>query len=133
MTRSKKTDEPAWFRFQWERALLRLDLPGTTKLVALALATYADGETGEDIHPGEDRLAADCGLSDRVIRRHLATLRTAGLIERTARGVSNQYRRAADEYALRLPDDLTERVALTPNHPALDDRRYRTPTSGSNQ
>jgi hypothetical protein len=107
-------------RFEWERAILALALPSTTKLVALALAVYADAKTGEHAHPGEDRLAVDCGLADRVVRRHLFTLRHLRLVDRTWKGRANQYRRMADEYALAIPSDVVEH---------LD--RYRTLESGS--
>ncbi len=107
-------------RFEWERAILALALPSTTKLVALTLAIYSDAKTGEHAHPGEDRLATDCGLANRVVRRHLFTLRHLRLVERTWKGRANQYRRIADEYALAIPSDVVEH---------LD--RYRTLGSGS--
>jgi hypothetical protein len=48
-------------RFQWERVVRDCTLPPTTKLVALMLATYASGD-GTHAHPGQDRLARECGL-----------------------------------------------------------------------
>jgi DNA-binding transcriptional ArsR family regulator len=107
-------------RFEWERTILTLALPSTTKLVALVLASYTDAKTGEHAHPGEDRLATDCGLADRVVRRHLFTLRHLRLVERTWKGRANQYRRMADEYALAIPENVEEH---------LD--RYRTLATGS--
>ena len=120
MTRRRALDD--WKRFEWERSLRMLRLPATAKLVGLVLATYVDGETGENAHPGEERLAADCGLSVRAVRQHLGKLRDVGLIERTQKGRANQHARTADTYALRLP---ATQLGLTPNHPALLDRWSR--------
>lgn len=118
-------------RFEWERAVRVLVLPSTTKLVALMLATYATAKDGANIRPGEDRLAADCALSTRAVRTHLAALRDLGLIERTTRGSANQHRRAADTYALRIPDDLLEKVEILHDYPGLGlprDRKHRSGT-----
>lgn len=134
MTRRQKADKsgpPEGARFEWERALRMLNLPSTTKLVGLMLATYANGDDGREAHPGEDRLAADCCLSTRAVRTHLATLRMAGLIERTRRGNANQHARIADVYALAIPDNVTEKVALTRNHPALGATRNRNDGAGT--
>jgi DNA-binding transcriptional ArsR family regulator len=97
-------------RFEWERAVLALPLPSSTKFVGLALAVYCDARNGSHAHPGEDRLAENCCLSDRVVRRHLKTLRHLGLLHRTYKGRANQYRRTADEYALALPASVLEHV-----------------------
>lgn len=68
-------------RWEWEKQLRkRRDIPATGKLVALTLATYADG-TGESAHPGAAQLADDTGLSERTIWRWLKHLRHLGLFE----------------------------------------------------
>lgn len=120
-------------RFEFERMLQRLRLAPTTKLVALMLATYATGSSGGNAHPGEDRLAADCGLSKRTVRTHLALLRDAGLIRRASKGRANQYSRTADLYQLCLPPDVGSEVGLTQNHPALASRRNGMADTGSNE
>jgi DNA-binding transcriptional ArsR family regulator len=97
-------------RFEWDRAVVALPLPPITDHVAARLAMHADGRTGEHAHPGVDRLAVECGLSEKTVSRHLKILRDLGLIERTYRGRGNQYGRTADEYALRLPPDILARV-----------------------
>lgn len=118
-------------RFEWERTVRALALPSTTKLVALMLASYTDGASGGNAHPGEDRLAADCSLSDRAVRSHLQRLRETGLLVRSYRGRANQHARSADVYELDLPSDVTAKVGLTPRHPALGGSRYRNEASGS--
>lgn len=127
MTRRKESA-----RFEWERVIRVLDLPATTKLVALTIATYADGETGRNAHPGEERLAADCSLTNRAIRTHLTRLRDTGLLQRTRKGSANQHRRMADEYALVVPTDLLERVELTPDYPGLRGPATGTPVPVDN-
>ena len=90
-------------RYAWERALLAMaDLQPTTKLVGLALATYANGD-GTKAHPGQERLATDCGISSRSIRTHLTTLRERGWIECTFSGSSMGRRAFSDEYSLVVP------------------------------
>jgi hypothetical protein len=120
-------------RFEWERAILALALPSKVKLVALALAIYSDAKTGEHAHPGEDRLATDCSLAERVVRRHLTTLRHLRLAERTYKGRANQYRRMADEYALAIPLDAVQHVELVDWYRTLasgiECACYRTPAA----
>jgi hypothetical protein len=110
---------PSVSRFEWERIIRQLSLPPMTKLIAMTLATYCTGATGQSMYPGEERLAADCCVSVRTVRRHLADLRDTGLIVRTARGRANQYGRTADTHVLALPVDIADRVPLTKDHPAL--------------
>jgi DNA-binding transcriptional ArsR family regulator len=115
-------------RFEWDRAVGMLRLPQITKHVAARLAMHADGRTGEHAHPGADRLAAECSLSEVTVRRHLKTLSDLGLIEQTWRGRGNQYGRTANEYALRLPPDILARVDRWLN----ENPRYRSPVTGTN-
>lgn len=97
-------------RFDWERAIRALPLrPPVRKLVALTLATYADKD-GTNAHPGEDRLAEDCGITTRAVRGHLSALRELGLIVRTFRGSSYGRSKAADEYHLAMPPDVLSRL-----------------------
>jgi hypothetical protein len=57
-------------------------MPATRKLVAYTLATYANAN-GTNAHPGVARLAADCGIQPRAVKRYVSALRDAGLIFRT--------------------------------------------------
>jgi hypothetical protein len=51
----------------------------TVKAVALALATYADGNGGS-IYPAVSDLEADTALSERAVRSALRSLRDAGVL-----------------------------------------------------
>lgn len=115
-------------RFEWERLLLRCDLPRTTKYVGLVLAVFTNRDGG-NAHPGNRRLAALTGLKERALENNLKTLRELGLIERTEEGNGNRYYRRADCYRLTLPDDLDERVSFVPD-PGLTLNPHRD--AGSN-
>jgi hypothetical protein len=129
MKASTHSDGQRCTRFEWERALHFLDLPSTTHHVGLALATYANGDDGGNAHPGEDRLAADCRLTTRTIRTHLAKLRTLRLIVRISRGWANQFGSTADVYQLQIPSDV-HTLPRVSNHPALRGNRDRSLPSG---
>jgi hypothetical protein len=109
-------------RFEWERAVLRIAMPTTTKLVALALAVYANRD-GSNAHPGEARLARELSLSERAIRKHLANLRDdLRLIVRESRGGSRGG--YADTYRLGIPNDLDQSLLIP------DPSLHRNPGSG---
>lgn len=91
-------------RFMWERHIKQAAIPPLTKLVALTMATYA-GKKGDRIHPGDQNLAADCGITDRAIRTHRKALEELGFIEVTR--VRSQGRAA--EYRLTWPRDFYDR------------------------
>lgn len=100
----------------WQRYVRNLDLPPTTKLVAYALSTYADlvakggGKAGENAYPSQTRLAVECGLTPRTVRRHLAELRGLFLLERTRSGSSLGVANTSDGYRLVVPRDGPERL-----------------------
>lgn len=111
-------------RFSWERLVLACTLPPTTKLVALALATHADAD-GSHAHPGQDRLARECGIQPRAVRRHLDALAALELVVRTFRGSSAGRAGRADVYRLNAPawlpagtapDDWRPRPGADPEH-----------------
>lgn len=105
---------PRPYKFEWTDQIRRLPIkPPIRKLVALTLSTYANGD-GSHAHPGEARLAADCGIKPRSVREHLAVLRDElGVIQRVYRGSSAGRRRAADEYQLTMPDDVVKRLRIS--------------------
>lgn len=97
-------------RFEWERAIRALPIrPPVRKLVALMVGTYASAD-GTNAHPGEDRLAEECGITPRAVRGHLAALRDLGLIVRTFEGAKGGRRKLADVYALEVPADVLTRL-----------------------
>lgn len=77
---------------------LELPHPGQ-KLTLLALANYADPEG--ICRPGQPRLAKDTSQGERTVRRHLAELEEAGLIERSRR-IRQDGSRTSDEYHLKF-------------------------------
>lgn len=98
-------------RFEWERVVMQVVMPPTTKLVALALATYGD-RNGAKIHPGNKRLSLELCISPRTVERHIDWLRTNGLLEQTFQGRSAGRKGMANTYRLGVATDLAERVAF---------------------
>lgn len=88
-------------RLFWERYIRRSGLPPTTKLVALTMATYSDAK-GAEIFPGDDNLAADCGITKRSVITHRQTLERLGFILR----VSDARRGRAAEFILSWPPNF---------------------------
>lgn len=118
-------------RFQWEQSLRMLALPWETKAFGLLLATYAAADGGR-IHPGEEVLARDSGLSERTVRRHLEALRERYcLIERVSSGAAAGRRAGwSDVYRLVVPDDITDRVEVLLPKPTPARRRHLDTPSG---
>jgi DNA-binding MarR family transcriptional regulator len=75
----------------------RIDPPA--KLVLLALADHANGQTGLCI-PGQKLLAEQCSMSVRTVQRHLQTLEARGLIRRETRMRGQGRGRTSDRYYL---------------------------------
>lgn len=96
-------------RFDWERTVRRCMLPGPVKLVAYTLAQYGDVH-GQNIRPGTPRLAVVCGISTRVVERHVSTLRELGLLLRVRNGGGP--RKLAAEYRLTVPSDIFDRIEM---------------------
>lgn len=88
---------------QWTDVVRRARLGRIVKMVALALATYADAD-GSRVYPGIARLSYECELSYTGVKKVLRQLRGLGLIEKVGR------RGDADVYQLILHEDLLERV-----------------------
>ncbi len=84
----------------------------STKLLAFVLATYAD-MNGSRVRPGVGRLSRVAGVTDRTVKRALATLRELGLIERVKQG--NRWAGHADEYRLTIPTNLLDLPMLDPD------------------
>lgn len=104
-------------RFEWERIVLRTQLkPVALKALALVLATYADADEGDQIHPGLLRLSDNLGQDERTVRRNLEQLERVGLIVKITQG-SKYGRRAgmASEYRLTVPSDLFDAYEAEPD------------------
>lgn len=120
------TREAATVR-EWTDLVRRARLGRTVKLVALVLATYADGDGGR-IFPGVARLSVDTEVSYNTVKAALATLREAGLITRVR---AAQARGDADEYRLTIGEETGDRVdVLTPAQVSLAISRVRETKQG---
>ena len=69
------------------------------KLVLLALADHANGQTGLCI-PGQRLLAEQCSMSVRTVQRHLQSLEQSGLLTREMRMRGDGRGRTSDRYWL---------------------------------
>lgn len=98
------------FRYKWESVMRRLALPSPTKLVAAYCAQYGDLD-GNEIRPGEKRLALETCLGERTVREAFATLREIGLLVRVRSGSKMGRRRLADEYKLAIPENVADKVS----------------------
>lgn len=104
-------------RFEWERIIARIVVPPrhrAAKLVAMMAATFADAKTGENVRPGEERLAAMCQLGQSTVRESLKWLRENQLIHRRSRGSNIGKRDLADVYVLCAPEDWETRFLVLP-------------------
>jgi DNA-binding transcriptional MocR family regulator len=85
------------------------------KLVLLALADHANGQTGLCI-PGQKSLAKQCSMSVRTVQRHIQVLEDANLLRREARMRGEGRGRTSDRYYLGDQGDksgLTRQVDAT--------------------
>lgn len=91
-------------RRQWVRKVLgHSELKSGAKVVLLALGTYANYDDGSEAHPGEDKLAADTGLTTRAVQLAMRQGRELGLIIRTK--AANPKAGKAAEWKLTMPPD----------------------------
>ena len=72
--------QPPLSRFQWEKLIRELDLPSAVKCTAYALATFLDGKTGMNAHPGTPALMKATGLSNATLLKAMERLEKEGLI-----------------------------------------------------
>lgn len=87
-------------------------MPKPHKLLALVLAGHADPD-GSRVRPGNDRLAAITGDSEKNVRRILAVLRDdLGLVKVAKRGGGRWGTGRATEFQLTIPVDLLERMEV---------------------
>jgi hypothetical protein len=108
------TREPVG-RFEWEQVMRRVPVSKpSVKLVALAMATYANTRTGGQVRPGVARLVAVTGTSRNVVLRALAELKELGMIDQLTRGgnLGRASKGMASIYQLTVPSDLLEYLNL---------------------
>jgi len=72
-------------RYHWNLLLLRLDVTLEVRAVACALSFLGNAD-GSNMMPGDPRLAASVGLSDRQLGEHVGVLRRLKLLHTVRRG-----------------------------------------------
>ncbi|QII04351.1 helix-turn-helix domain-containing protein [Rhodococcoides fascians A25f] len=93
-------------------------MPGSTKFLALVLATFSSSRTGSNVHPSVARLAREMEVSERTVNRGMDWLRNHGWIVRVRQG--NRWKNQADEYRLSLPSNVLEVMQLDPDSRPYD-------------
>jgi hypothetical protein len=103
--------------FSWRAAVMGSDLPSTTKLVALALATYMN-DRAESAHPGPTRLSRDTSLHVSTVKEKLVELERAGWLLCVARGgAARGSKRMANEYVASVPEPALFALDPSPQTP----------------
>lgn len=88
----------------WRHAILKSDLPATTRHVLLTLSCFMN-DVGGGCYPTQEDLAKASGLSDRAVRTHLELAEKEGWLKRTEHGFRGQRWRNTEYWAL-WPDPL---------------------------
>lgn len=110
----------------------RLDLPANQKLVAVKLADYANDDGG-DIFPGVERLAEECGMSERSIQRYLREFVDSGLLVIVAHAQGGRGRSTEYAYDLERVTELcrplkVKRVTATTQRVTTETKRVTATT-----
>lgn len=79
-------DNRAW---SWRHALLKSDLPATTRHVLLTISCFMN-DVGGGCYPTQEQIAEATGLSDRAVRQHIDTAVKAGWLVRKEHGFRGQ-------------------------------------------
>jgi len=77
---------PGFPTHMWRKAVLALPIPHAQKVVLIALAEYADYQTGRDAWPGRANLMSDCRVGKGTVDRALNAGRKHGVIVQVAPG-----------------------------------------------
>ncbi len=104
----------------WRAAVLKTQLPSTTKFVLLALACHMN-DFGEDCFPSVELLCAETGLSNRAVISHLQKAIEAGWITVFKHGYGGR-RWARNEYHIGWPEleEGSERRSLPQDNEAVN-------------
>ena len=79
-------DKRAW---TWRHALLKSDLPATTRHVLLTISCFMN-DVGGGCYPTQEQLAEATGLSDRAVRKHIDEAVEAGWLVKKEHGFRGQ-------------------------------------------
>ncbi len=85
----------------WRHAILKSDLPPTTRHVLLTLACHIS-DAGDACHPTVQQLTEETGLSKRAVLTHLKAAEAAGWISVGMHGFGGQ-KWARNEYRITVP------------------------------
>lgn len=107
-------DEDRVFVARWNVLVGILLVESSVKLVAYQAAQYGIAD-GDDVYPGNGRLARQTGLSDKTVREAWHFMRAVGMAERSARSAWTGQRRTADLYRLAIPDGWRGMPVLGPH------------------
>lgn len=80
------TGNRAW---TWRHALLKSDLPATTRHVLLTISCFMN-DVGGGCYPTQEQLAEATGLSNRAVRQHIDVAVKAGWLVRKEHGFRGQ-------------------------------------------
>ncbi len=105
-------DKP--FAARWNALVSALLVEPSVKLVARQACDYGFMD-GEDIFPGNERLARQTGLTERTVREAWHFLRASGMAERIEHSAWTGARRTADRYQLAIPDSWRSSPMLGPH------------------
>jgi hypothetical protein len=93
--------------WQVPNEMFALPLPALVKLVHLCMMRHANGQPGRHVKALTQRMiAAECGISVKLVNKVLDYLREVGLIERTFLGSFKK--RTTDEYRVPWPHRLDQ-------------------------
>ena len=107
-------DEDRLFVARWSSLVSALLIEPSVKLVAMQAAQYGIAD-GEDIYPGNERLARQTGLTEKTVREAWHFLRGTGMAIRDARSAWTGDRRTADLYELVIPEHWEGFALLGPH------------------
>jgi hypothetical protein len=107
-------DEDRLFVARWNVLVSSLLIEPSVKLVAMQAAQYGLAD-GENVYPGNERIARQTGLTEKTVREAWHFMRGAGMAIRDARSAWTGDRRTADLYELTIPDDWYSMALLGPH------------------
>lgn len=88
--------------YTWRAAILRSDLPSTTRHVLLTLSCYVN-DVGQSAYPSIETLANNTGLTDRAVIKHLQIAKEHGFLAIGKHGFAGR-RWAHNEYFPKIPN-----------------------------
>jgi hypothetical protein len=97
------TENLSW---SWRHAVLKSDLPATTRHVLLTISCFMN-DVGGGCYPTQEKLAEASGLTDRAIRKHIDDAVSAGWLKKKEHGFRGQKWRSY-EYEAAWPGETAD-------------------------